>query len=188
MKKILLGTALSAMLYVLQACGNGSNTNKDSVDSAKTMNEAKGTVNKDVSDFVAKAASGGLMEVQLGQYASQNASNDRVKAFGNMMVQDHTKANNELKSLASANNISVPADLSEEQKKHMDDLMKKKGKDFDKAYMSMMVDDHKEDIAAFQKAADNLGDTTIKSFAQRTLPVLQVHLDSANAINGSLKK
>ncbi|RFM27873.1 DUF4142 domain-containing protein [Deminuibacter soli] len=187
MKRLILCTVVLAAMYALQSCGNNNTAKTDSTDSAKTMNEAKGTADKDVSDFTAKAASGGLMEVQLGQYAAQNAVSPRVKAFGNMMVQDHTKANDELKSLAAAQNITLPGDLSDEQKKHVNELMQKKGKDFDKAYMDMMVDDHKEDIAEFQKAGDNLKDTTIKSFAQRTLPVLNVHLDSANAIHSAMK-
>lgn len=187
MKNVILCAVLCTSMYAMQSCGNNSNTGKDSVDSAKTANKDKGTVDKDVSDFVATAASGGMMEVQLGQYASQNAVNPRVKAFGDMMVKDHTKANEELKSLAAAQNITVPADVADDEKKHMQDLMQKKGKDFDKAYMSMMVDDHKTDIGEFQKAGDNLKDSTIKSFAARTLPVLQGHLDSANAINSAVK-
>ena len=58
----------------------------------------------------------------------------------------------------------------------------KKGKDFDKAYVNMMVDDHKKDIAEFRKCADNCSDSTIKNFAATTLPVLEKHLDSIQAI------
>lgn len=190
MKKLLAGTAaISLCICLLQSCGSGNNQDKkDSVDSAKTVNDQKGTVDKDVSDFVAKAASGGMMEVQLGQYASQNAVMPRVKSFGAMMVTDHTKANEELKTLAAAHSIAIPTDVAEEHKKHMDDLMQKKGKDFDQAYVDMMIDDHKKDISEFQKAASSLSDTTIRGFAQRTLPVLQKHLDSINAIKGGMKK
>jgi putative membrane protein len=58
----------------------------------------------------------------------------------------------------------------------------KKGKDFDKEYVSMMLDDHKKDIAEFRKCADNCSDSTIKSFAYNTLPVLEKHLDSIQVI------
>jgi putative membrane protein len=137
--------------------------------------------------FMMDAASGGMMEVQLGQIAAQNASSDRVKAFGNMMVQDHTNANNELKALASQKNVMLPDSMMSKHRKHIDMLKSKTGKDFDKAYMRMMVTDHKEDVNKFQVASNNAADADVKGFATKTLPVLRMHLDSAQAIN-SMKK
>jgi putative membrane protein len=132
-----------------------------------------------------EAAQGGMMEVQLGSYAQQNALSERVKAFGAMMVRDHSKANDELKSIATTKSITLPADMSNSKdKKEMDELMKKTGKDFDKAYMKMMVDDHKKDVKAFEDASKDVKDTELKNFASSTLPVLKVHLDSAKAIAG----
>jgi len=182
----------------LQACNSGST---DSVDAAKDANEKKDSpamtipkdtntvvsttpVDKGDADFAVEAANGGMMEVALGNYAQQNALSQRVKDFGAMMVRDHTKAGDELKQIAAAKNITLPADLGAEAKKDVDDLMKKKGKDFDKAYMNMMVDDHKKDVKEFEKAAKDCKDIEIKGFAEKTLPVLQVHLDSSKAIAG----
>ena len=182
-------SAIAACLAFLVACGNRNNNGKqDSVDSAKSENVQKGVAGKDVSDFVTAAANAGMAEVQMGQYASQYATDPRVKRFGSMMVEDHTKANQELKSLASARNIAVPSDVSDDEKKHMTELTQKKGKDFDKSYIDMMMDGHKKVISNFEKAASNLSDSTIKNFAQQTLPVLQKHLDSLNAIKGSTTK
>jgi len=128
------------------------------------------------------------MEVQLGDAAQQLAAGSRVKEFGNMMVRDHSKANDELKTLAVSKNITLPDSVGEEHKKHIDDLKKKKGVDFDKAYINMMVDDHKEDIDMFEKAANNLKDADLKAFAARTLPTLRAHLDSAQTIQETMKK
>jgi putative membrane protein len=141
-------------------------------------------VDKDDADFAVKAANGGMMEVQLGNYAQQNAVSKRVKDFGAMMVKDHTKANEELKSIAAAKNITLPTSIGNDAQKDMDDMMKKKGNDFDKAYMNMMLDDHKKDVKEFEKAAKDCKDAEIKTFAGKTLPVLLAHLDSTKAITG----
>ena len=131
---------------------------------------------------MAEAATGGMMEVELGNLAQQKAQSQRVKDFGKMMVDDHTKANNDLKGIASRKNIDVPAMVTDNQKKDMDKLSKKNGADFDKAYVDMMVNDHKKDIAAFKKASGDVGDNDVKNFATTTLPTLQKHLDSIQAI------
>jgi putative membrane protein len=185
----------------LAACGGNTNTTTTNNDSVKMSNDTTvhtttmdtGTmvnkmqaVDNNTADFVKNAASGGMMEVQLGQLAQKNAKSQRVKNFGNMMVTDHSKANDELKSLASSKNISVPAAMKEDEQKDYNELSKKTGADFDKAYMTMMVNDHKKDISEFKNASQGLKDSDIKNFASKTLPVLQKHLDSAQAIHGKL--
>ncbi len=162
-----------------------SNLKTDSTSNMSTSNMNKtDTLDKDATNFVMKAASGGMMEVELGNVAQQQAKNQRVKDFGSMMVTDHTQANNELKSLASSNNVTVPAALMPAEQMHVNMLKKKTGADFDKAYVSMMIDDHKKDIAEFKKAA-NSKNADVKNFATKTLPVLQKHLDSIQAIHNS---
>src|ERR1700680_1971667 len=123
-----------------------------------------------------------MMEVELGQIAKQKAVSQRVKDFGAMMVQDHTAANDDLKSRVSSLDVALPSMVNEDDQKEMDKLGKKQGKDFDKAYMSMMLDDHKKDVAEFRKAADKCTEPSLKDFASKTLPVLEKHLDSAKAI------
>ncbi|MEO6548432.1 MAG: DUF4142 domain-containing protein [Ferruginibacter sp.] len=192
-----------AAVCIAQACNSGTDnsTTVDATDSTTTntmttdtssmmnhadssMNVSTGPVDADSKNFAMEAANGGMMEVDLGKYAQENAMSDRVKNFGAMMVKDHSTANEELKSIASGKNITLPAQVESNAKMHMDNLMKKKGKDFDKAYMDMMLDDHKKDVKAFQKAASECKDADLKSFAGKTLPVLQGHLDSAKAIAG----
>ena len=134
-----------------------------------------------------EAASGGMMEVELGRIATQSGRHERVKSFGNMMVQDHTNANNELKALASGKNVMLPDSMMAKHREHLEMMRKKTGRDFDRAYMQMMVQDHNEDISKFQKASNTAQDQDLKGFASKALPVLQKHLDSAKAINAAIK-
>ena len=138
--------------------------------------------------FMTKAASGGTLEVQLGQLALRQGSNQRVKDFGAMMVRDHGKANDELKGIASSKNVTLSDSLMPEHKKHLQHLQNRKGAAFDKEYMSMMVEDHQKDVGEFEKASNNLADGEVKAFATRTLPTLRAHLDSAKNVNSGLKK
>jgi len=185
MKKLMSILVSGCMLV---ACNSSSSNNQDSVDSAQNVNDSTNVVSDKTSDFATEAASGGMMEVQLGKLAQQKAQNKRVKAFGAMMVKDHTQANNELKAIAGRQNIALPDSMSNDKKQHVDDLSKKTGKDFDKAYMDMMVDDHKEDVDKFKNAAaQDVKDTAVKAFAAKSVPILQKHLDSAQAIQQSIK-
>jgi len=135
-------------------------------------------------EFVMKAAAGGMMEVEAGRIAQEAATNQRVKDFGAMMVRDHSAANDELKSLASAKGLMIPEDsLMMKHKPHMDELRSKKGAAFDRFYMSEMVKDHNKDVAEFEKATTSAMDADVKAFATKTLPTLRMHKDSAEALN-----
>ncbi len=198
MKKIST-VILVTVLYILQACNNSDS--KDSVDKANAANDKKDTtsitsdtkkdtmttmpVNEDVAKFAVKAANAGMTEVKLGAMAQEKATDKAVKDFGSMMVKDHTKAGDELKSIAAEKNITLPATVSDDMQKHIDDLNKKTGKDFDKDYIKMMVSDHKDVIDAFEDAAKNSKDSAIKNFAVKTLPTLYKHLGAAKAIEKS---
>lgn len=129
--------------------------------------------------FVDKAAMGGVAEVKLGQLAQQKGSSDQVKTFGQKMVDDHSKANDQLKAIATGKGMDVPADMEPKAKAAMDKLSKLSGAAFDSAYMKMMVADHKEDIALFEKEAASGTDADLKAFAAKTLPTLHGHLKMA---------
>jgi putative membrane protein len=155
---------------------------------AKDSDRAKGGDSMAQGDrqFVEKAAMGGMMEVQLGQLAQQKAENAQVKQFGARMVTDHGKANDELKQIASAKGMQLPASVDA---KHMADLRKlqsMQGADFDREYMRHMVADHKKDIAEFQKQAKSGKDADLKGFASKSLPTLQEHLKLAQGVNQGL--
>ena len=103
------------------------------------------------------------------------------------MVTDHSKANDELKALAKKKNWTLPAEPDSSTKSTLDSLKSKTGADFDKEYVSEMVDDHEKDVKAFQDKAQNATDPDLKAFAAKTLPTLQKHLDAIKAIQAKMK-
>ena len=190
MKKWLLPIMAISLMFAV-ACNNNDKT--DSTEIAEEKNEQKadsanmGEKMEDDHEFMVEAASGGLMEVELGQLAAQNASSAKVKEFGQRMVKDHSKANEELKSLAAQKNITIPSTPGEKHQNHINDLKEKKGADFDKVYMRMMVEDHEEDVKKFEDVANNAKDAEIKAFASKTLPVLKEHHQMSKSIKDGLK-
>ena len=129
--------------------------------------------------FAKEAAQGGMAEVKLGQLAQGKGSNDSVKSFGKRMIDDHSKAGDKLKELASRESIPLPTDISAKDQATYDRLSKLNGAAFDRAYARDMVKDHETDLAAFQKEANAGKDDSLKSFASETLPTLQDHLKQA---------
>ena len=129
--------------------------------------------------FAMDAAQGGLAEVELGQLATQKGQSDKVKQFGQRMVDDHTNANKELKSIAEKNNITLPTSINAKDQALKDKLSGLSGADFDRAYMSSMVKDHTKDIGEFQREANSGANADLKGFAAQTLPTLQEHLRMA---------
>ena len=150
--------------------------------------QANRIISSSDSAFVTGAAQGGMAEVELGNLAVQKAANQQVKQFGQRMVTDHTKINDELKAVTSSKGISLPTALDPKDqatKKHLEGL---NGAAFDHAYMEDMVRDHKHDIAEFQREADHGGDPDVKAFASKTLPILQEHLRLAEQTLSQVKK
>lgn len=195
MKK-LTGLAVGCvMILAFQACNDGSTdairsaneSNEIKQDSSNAMGAPQTPVSENDSKFAVEAASGGMMEVQLGQLAQQKASSQRVKDFGAMMVRDHSKANDQLESLAGMKNITLPPAPGEDHMDHIQQLTQKSGAEFDKAYIRFMVDDHEKDIKAFEKISTDGSDSDLRAFATEILPTLRAHLDSAKAIQESLK-
>ena len=127
------------------------------------------------AQFAKEAAIGGMVEVELGKLASSKASSDKVKQFGQKMVDDHSKANNELKAVADKNQMTLPTELDAKHKAVVNKLSGLSGGQFDKAYVAMMVKDHDKDVADFQQEANSGTNSDLKSFASKTLPTLQEH-------------
>jgi putative membrane protein len=128
-----------------------------------------------------------MAEVELGKLAAEKGSTDEVKKFGQRMVDDHSKAGDQLKQIASEKGITVPQQLSAKDRALKDRLSKLSGEDFDKAYMSDMVKDHTQDVADFQRESNAGTDSDIKDFAAKTLPTLQDHLRQAKEIAPSAR-
>ncbi len=136
----------------------------------------------DSTKFSTASAQGGLSEVELGRLAVQRGSNPAVKSFGQRMIEDHSRANDELKTIATRKNITLPLDMNSDQKATMDKLSKLSGADFDKEYMSDMVKDHEADAKEFEHQANKGTDADIKAFAAKTLPMIQRHLQMARDV------
>jgi len=131
--------------------------------------------------FATEAAQGGQTEVALGKLAVSKASNPDVKEFGQRMVDDHSKANDELKSLAMSKSFALPSGIGSKNSAVVAKLSKLSGTAFDRAYMKDMVEDHVHDVAAFAKESKSAKDPDLKAWAGRTLPTLEDHLKMARA-------
>lgn len=132
--------------------------------------------------FIRKAGEGGLAEVELGKLAAEKGATDEVKKFGQRMVDDHSKANEQLKQLAESKGVALPTKLDPNDQATKARLEKLSGQQFDRAYMNDMVKDHSKDVAEFKKESTTAKDTDVKSFASQTLPTLQDHLKEARSI------
>ena len=139
------------------------------------------------SDFVKEAAQGGMMEVQLGKLAQEKAADEKVKQFGKRMEQDHSKANDELKKIASGKGIELSTELDKKHKSKIDKLSKVSGADFDRQYMQDMISDHKDDVKKFQRQSDKGKDPDLQKFASQTLPTLKEHLQLAESTGQEIK-
>jgi putative membrane protein len=142
---------------------------------------ARADVTQSDKDFMAEAAQGGMAEVKMGELARTKGQSDKVKSFADRMVTDHTKANDDLKAVATQKGVTLPTDMGAEEQQTYDKLNKLSGADFDKAYMDAMVKDHDKDVAAFEKHAKSTKDPDLKGFVQKTLPVLKDHKKMAHA-------
>jgi putative membrane protein len=140
---------------------------------------SKGSIDQ---DFVTKAAQGGMAEVELGKLAADQGATSVVKQFGQQMVDDHSKANDELKSVASKAGAMVPPGPSAAQEAMANKLKQKNGASFDKAYGNAMVKDHRETISLFEKEASSGKDADLKAFAGKTLPTIKSHLAMAEKL------
>ncbi|MEY2493759.1 MAG: putative rane protein [Verrucomicrobiota bacterium] len=152
-------------------------TKKSDTKSDKTSTAAP-LSDKD-KNFIQAAAKGGMMEVEMGKMAQKQAKNADVKSFGSRMVTDHTKANNQLKSLAKKKGVSL--DDAAPKMEKMGDAT------FDKDYMAAMVKDHEKDVAEFEKEAKDGSDPDVKAWASKTLPTLKKHLELAKAAQAKVK-
>jgi putative membrane protein len=135
----------------------------------------------EVKEWITKAAEAGLAEVELGKLAAKQAQNAEVKEFGQRMVNDHSKANEELMKIAKAKGVTPPAQPAKKHREMQLELAKAKGADFDKKYMTGQVEDHKEALELFEKGAKS-NDPEIQQFASSKLPILQAHLQMAEKV------
>ena len=190
MKRMSLLLAIIVASLGFQACNENKKAGTDSVENANDANDLKeqqaAGQDDDDNDFAVKAANGGILEMEVARLAREKAQRSDVKDFAAMIMSDHQKANDEPKALAGRKNITLPARLGEGDQKHVDELAKLSGAEFDKKYVDLMVEDHEEDVKLFKEAADDAEDPDLKAFAAKTLPTLQKHLERITTIDKNM--
>ena len=189
MKVVVLYSAIGILAAFGAACSN--EPGKETANSAPIIKSEPAKPASDKGDavvtggdlaFMNSAAPGNMAEVELGKMAASKAQNPEVKAFGQKMVEDHTKANDELKQIAAQKKVMLPPDVMPAHKQLMEKLSKLSGADFDKEYVAAMVVAHEKDVAAFENVSKTAADADVKAFATKTLPTLKMHLEMIKAM------
>jgi putative membrane protein len=147
------------------------------------MDSAPMQTRMDDRKFIKDAAMGSMTEVELGKVASQKASSDAVKQFGQKMVDEHGKSTEELKKVAAQMKVNVPDTLDSKHQSRVDKLSKLSGADFDRAYIKDQVKDHQKDVKDFQDEAQTGSDPNVKTLAAKLLPTLEQHLEAAKDLS-----
>lgn len=171
---------LMGIIILLSAVACRQNTRQ-----GKNYNHETGVDQQGLS-FIAAAIAGGNTEIKASGLALTNSSNQHIIGFAKMMIEDHTHAGDELKTLASSKSVTLTDTISKLHEQLIGNISTKKGGAFDKAYIQMMVNDHEQAVKLFKSATTNDSED-IQQFAKKTLPTLQMHLDSANKICVVLK-
>jgi len=169
-----LSQALAAALLVSITCA--ASAQSDSTSDTKSSLSAADTV------FIENAAKGGMAEIQMGKTALGKSSDDKVKALAQRIVDDHTKADDALKTLAESKKISFPADPGKDAQKENDKLQAMKSAGFDQAWSKAMVKDHQDAIKLFTAEGKDTKDTDIQQFVKANLPTLKSHLEAAQKL------
>lgn len=198
-KNITINAALAtiaacALLAVVAAASGGAGV--QNTNSSTTQGNANGNAGmssgsmkmKMTADqkFAMEAAMGGMMEIELGRIAAQKGASEEVRQFGQRMVDDHTKAGEELMAIASGKGMMLPTAPDPKHQMAMQKLSALSGDKFDKEYAKMMVKDHKKTVALFQKEASGGMDAELKSFASSKLPTIQEHLQMSQRMHDKM--
>jgi putative membrane protein len=185
MKKTIQSTFIAAAALLMFSCENRGRT--DAVDQAQDQTEERleargddqrGGMEMDDADQIINLASGNMFEVEAGRLAAERAQNAEVKKFGQMMVDEHTKAGEQLRTLAQNKNIVLPTQMGNDHRDELNDLREKQGAEFDREYMDAIVSAHDDDINRVEDLQDS-DDQDIRSFAQNLLPNLRKHHQQA---------
>jgi putative membrane protein len=170
------------------SAATGSTPRAGDAKSASSAKSGDAQVSGSERRFIETAARHGMAEVQLGKMAQDKAQDQQVKDFGRRMVEDHGKANDQLKTLASAKGVTLPTEPDGQHKRLADRLAKMSGADFDRNYMKEMVDDHEKDVKEFRQMAKSAKDVEVRTFASTQLPILEEHLKMAQAMHAASAK
>ncbi len=191
MRKVIKGISVAGALAFATFCVcSPALAQQESTPASRNQSERARSTNTHSTDetFARNAEEGGMAEVDLGKLAQERAQNPEVKKFAQRMVEDHTKANEELKQLASREGIHMPTNVSRKDANTQRELEKLSGSAFDKAYAQHMVQDHEKDISEFKQMASSAQNAALRQFAQQTLPTLESHLQEAKQMQAAVSR
>ena len=175
--------------YALQACHSTTTTTTTTDTTVKTTDTTVKKMAVDSGDvkFARTLAGGGMAEINFSKLAQQKVAAGKLKDFATMMVTDHTKAADTLMAIAARENITLPNNLDAAHQTKYDDMEKMTGADFNKAYVTLMVADHTDAVSLLTNESQNGKDSTLKAFAVKILPTVQMHLGAANKLQAGMK-
>ena len=169
------------LMLVVMALPLAAADKTGSSDTSQKTGSEKSKAGMPETSFVKEAAQGGMAEVELGQLAVKRAKSEDVKQFGQRMVDDHSKANEELKQLAGSKGWTVPTEIGSKHRATITKLTNASDANFDREYMHEMVLDHDHDVKAFQRYSSSGTDPELKAWVDKTLPTLQEHQQMAKS-------
>ena len=175
---LLLGLACPAM-------AQGQDTSASQTSTSTTSTSSTSRKGSKDAMFIREAAAGNLAEIKMGRIGLDKASSPEVKQFAQRLVDDHTKANDQLSTLAQQKQVTLPTEPMAKEQKKATQLQSLSGAAFDKAWTNDMVMDHKKDVAKYAKESTQAKDTDVRQYASTTLPVLKTHLQMAEQIKKS---
>jgi putative membrane protein len=190
----MIGAAIGAIAFAVaagfQPAAYSKQTNNQTAQNSQMSSPARSSSQNSAKtsnqQFVTQATQANLAEIQLGQLAIQKSSNSQVKQYAQMLIQDHTQANSQLKQLASSKSLSVPTQPNAQQRAAKARLSGLSGQAFDRAYIQQMEQDHTKSVALFQKESQQGQDPDLKNLAATLLPKLQSHEQEAQQIAGRI--
>ena len=177
-------TALCLAVTLMSSCSNHTDSKELAEESNEEKFDHKG---EKAADHLVEAYAGNLYEIKVSENAAMNATDPEVKRIAGMMVEAHSKMNTDVASLASQKNVTLPTDLSDDQRKDIEKLTEKTGLDYDKAYVSDLKDKHESTVKMLEKVSDKCDDPEIKNWATTSLPEVRHHLDMVTAAHDNLK-
>ena len=136
--------------------------------------------------LVNNVAAGNLLEVRLAQFAQTKAENPAVKQFGQRMVVDHTSSQKEWMAVAKRNGIDFKAELSPQQVAQAEQLKSLSGAAFDRAYMTSMVQNHRDNVATLQSERNAAHSADVRQLIDASLPTMQGHLNLSQQIGSQV--
>jgi len=159
---------------------------RESSSSQSSSSQSSGAQSAEGSKFLQEAIRGNMAEVQMGQLAKERAQSKDVRDYGQMLVDDHSKANDKAKAVAQKMGVTAPTEPTAKQKQEHDSLAKLSGSQFDSMFMSHMAQDHQEDIGKYTAQAQSGDSSKATDYAKDTLPTLRSHLSKAQSIESKL--